>query len=47
MRNTETADKKFVVTERQLIEGALAARDGRGWKGWGLVVEIGPGLWVY
>lgn len=47
MRNTEMADKKFVVTERQLIEGPLAARDGRGWKGWSLVVEIGPALWVY
>lgn len=44
MRNTEMADKKFRVTERELIEGALAAREGRGWKGRGLVVEIGPGL---
>jgi len=47
MRNKEMADKKFVVTERELIEGALAAREGRGWKGWDLVVKIGPGLWVY
>lgn len=40
MRNTEMADKKFRVTERELIERALAAREGRGWKGRGLVVEI-------
>ena len=25
------ADKKFLVTERELIEGALAAREGTGY----------------